>query len=143
MNREITLYITKDSPFSMACGGVNRATLWFTKPEYYDNSSEVEINESDRIPFGDYGSIGSGWDAHSIATDNIPVESLRKQLGYDHPIINDIWSKITATYSIDYKEQEAFFIAANAGTVEKEGMLYNQWIGEIRVRLELASFKVL
>lgn len=89
------IWITRNSAFSLQCGGLERCWVHFSKPSYvYEKLTEKERD----LPFGDIlESEGMfrkiGWKEFSGKTW-VPSLSVGNWLGYDSPISYFIWDKI-------------------------------------------------
>jgi len=90
----LTCWVTRGSAFSIQCGGLERLSIWFSKPiYYYEKYSE---RERDNL----FGYIGeeqglyrkSGW--HSNDKTWVTKQSVGNWIGYDNKLSQYIWKKL-------------------------------------------------
>lgn len=100
------IWITFDTTFSLQCGGLERCSVWFQKPEYVYIDRNFEY---DSLPFGGgnqrEGLTKLGW-RYSITqgkeTGNV---SLGKIFNYEGDICDLVWSKLCEFFQCDDMRQ--------------------------------------
>lgn len=102
-----TIWITRQSAFSIQCGGLDRLQVWFTCPNYYEPYYFNEIDE----PFGserEYGCFAKqGWQVHEGKTQ--ASVSFGGLFGYESEISDFVWNKLKEHFgNSDFRTWEEY-----------------------------------
>lgn len=95
-NTSIQAWVTRQSAFSIQCGGIERLTVHFSKPVYIFE----KFKEADRdTPFGYISECEGGlYKKHGWFELNkkcyMGTLSVGQWLGYDNPVSEFIWQKL-------------------------------------------------
>ena len=130
---ELTVWVVRNSAFSIQCGGLERLFVYFTKPVYV--FAKVLTSKQRDTPFGEISEKEGlydkyGWIEHDPKTW-VTKLSVGNWLGYDNPISDFIWEKLK-----EHFHNEPFL---NWHIIEKEGRSkIEDFCLEIKITVDLA-----
>lgn len=131
------IWVTYDSASGLHAGGLERCSVWFTKPEYYFIKNTRDW-EDENLPFGDEdeqrrGVQRWGWMSNENTRGETSHVSFGKVFGYGEGFPKQVWRKLEKHFGSNNLREWS--------DIEKTGRaLAENFILEVEVS---ATFKIL